>query len=81
MKIDTKNLISLTDANQNFSKVAKYVEKCGTAIILKNNKPLFLITKFDEANTSLILTECEKIEVIAKRILNNNKRAFEVLGK
>jgi antitoxin Phd len=39
MKTDTKNLISITEANQNFSKVAKKVEQDGDVIILKNNKP------------------------------------------
>lgn len=35
MKIDTNTLISISDANQNFSKVTKLVDKYGAAIILK----------------------------------------------
>ena len=39
MKINTKNLVSITEANQNFSKVARLVDQQGSAVILKNNKP------------------------------------------
>ena len=48
MKTDTKNLVSITDANQNFSQVAKRVEQNGNVIILKNNKPQYVVSKFDE---------------------------------
>lgn len=51
MKIDTNTLISISDANQNFSKVAKLVDKYGAAVILKNNKPLYIITEFTEEKT------------------------------
>ena len=39
MIIDTNTMISITEANQNFSKVAKVVDEHGTAVILKNNVP------------------------------------------
>ena len=39
MTIDTKTLISISEANQNFSKVARLVDECGSAVILKNNIP------------------------------------------
>ena len=35
MNINTKNLVSITDANQNFSKVARLVDENGSVIILK----------------------------------------------
>ena len=37
MLVNTKDLISLTEANQNFSKVARTVDKKGSVIIMKNN--------------------------------------------
>ena len=43
MMIDTKNLVSITEANQNFSKVARLVDERGSAVILKNNIPRYLI--------------------------------------
>ena len=39
MTIDTNTMISITEANQNFSKVTKLVDERGTAVILKNNVP------------------------------------------
>lgn len=44
MIVDTENLISITEANQNFSRVARLVDERGSAVILKNNVPRYLIT-------------------------------------
>ena len=41
MNINTNNLVSITEANQNFSKVARLVDENGSAVILKNNVPQF----------------------------------------
>ena len=38
MMVDTKNLVPMTEANQNFSKVVRMVDESGLAVILKNNK-------------------------------------------
>ena len=34
MNINTKNLVSITEANQNFSKVARLVDESGAVVIL-----------------------------------------------
>ena len=39
MMIDTNTLVSMTEVNQNFSKVTRLVDEQGAAVILKNNKP------------------------------------------
>ena len=80
MIIDTKNLISLTEANQNFSKVAKQVEKSGSVVILKNNKPKFVVMNCDDANF-FALTDDEKIDIVAKRVFERFRPAFEELAK
>ena len=49
MKISTNNLVPISDANQNFSQVAKRVDKDGSAIIMKNNKPRYLLVPFQQA--------------------------------
>lgn len=79
MLIDTKNMISITEANQNFSKVTKQVDKNGSVVIFKNNKPKYVVSNVDEFE--LQLTENEKLEIIAKRILKEHKHAFEELAK
>ena len=46
MNINTKNIVSITEANQNFSKVARLVDENGAAVILKNNVPRYLVLEF-----------------------------------
>ena len=79
MKTDTKNLVSITEANQNFSQVAKLVEQNGDVVILKNNKPQYIVSKIDGKED--VLVENEMIVVVANMILTEHKNAFEVLGK
>ena len=49
MKIDTRAMISITEANQNFSKATKLADKMGSVTILKNNKPCYLLIPFSVA--------------------------------
>ena len=80
MNIDTQTITTITEANQNFSKVAKVAEKNGQAVIFKNNKPKFLLIDID-SNSYFDITDDEKIDVAAKRIMNRFKPAFEELAK
>lgn len=79
MKINTENLVSITDANQNFSKVARLVDDKGSAIILKNNKPKYVLVEYKEFD-SLKLADNEEISSISKRLMENNKTAYEELA-
>ena len=47
MIISTNNLMSITDANKNFSNVVRHVEKNGDVIILENNRPKYIVSKID----------------------------------
>ena len=80
MNIDTQTITTITEANQNFSKVAKVAEKNGQAVIFKNNKPKFLLIDVD-SNSYFDITDDEKIDVAAKRIMKRFKPAFEELAK
>ena len=80
MTIDTNAIVSATEANQNFSKVAKVAESNGQAVIFKNNKPKFLLIDV-ESNSYFDITDDERIDVAAKRIMNRFKPAFEELAK
>ena len=48
MNIETGILVPMTEANQNFSKVVRLVDEGGMAVILKNNKPRYVVTRFSE---------------------------------
>lgn len=83
MIIDTNILVSMTDANQNFSKVVRMVDEDGLAVILKNNKPRYVVVDFDEYNTiaAAIQMRKSKIDSTADRIIEENMEAFLELGK
>jgi antitoxin Phd len=80
MQINTKDLISLTEANQNFSKVARTVDEKGSVIILKNNNPQYIIMDFKKFE-QLGISVNEDLESIAGRILKDNLEAFKELAR
>ncbi len=80
MNINTETITTMTEANQNFSKVAKVAENNGQAVIFKNNKPKFLLIDV-ESNSYFDISDDEKIDVAARRIMNRFKPAFEELAK
>lgn len=80
MTIDTNTMISITEANQNFSKVTKLVDELGTAVILKNNTPRYLVIDFSKADQESNASD-EDVLSISNRILKQNKEAYEVLAK
>lgn len=80
MQIDTNQILTMTEANQNFSRAAKIADRSGSAVIFKNNRPKYLIVNLSE-NPLIELTDDEKIDVVAKRILNKYRAAFEELAK
>ena len=80
MNINTDTITTMTEAIQNFSKVAKVAENNGQAVIFKNNKPKFLLIDVD-SNSYFDITDDEKIDVAAKRIMKRFKPAFEELAK
>ena len=80
MQIDTNTIVSVTEANQNFSRVARIAEKNGQAVIFKNNRPKYMVIDL-ESSPMLELTDDEKIDIVAARILKRFKPAFEELAK
>ena len=80
MMVNTNNLVSITEANQNFSKVARLVDERGSAVILKNNTPRYLIIEFSQAE-ELQAAEDEDVMNISARLLKQNREAYEVLAK
>ena len=80
MNIDTNTIVSVTEANQNFSRVTRIAEKKGQAVIFKNNRPKYML--IDIENSPMIeMTEDEKIDFVAARILKKYKAAFLELAK
>lgn len=80
MKINTSEIISISAANQNFSNVIKIADKRGRAVIFKNNRPKYILMNIEESPI-IEMTDDEKINFVAERILKEHKAAFLELAK
>lgn len=80
MTVNTKNLVSITEANQNFSRVARLVDENGAVVILKNNVPRYVLVEFSQAEQEQI-AEDEDILAVSKRLIAKNRTAYEELAK
>ena len=80
MVINTDNLVSITEANQNFSRVARMVDENGAAVILKNNVPRYVLRESSQVEDEQQAKD-EDILEISKRLIAKNKQAYEVLAK
>ena len=80
MDINTKKIVSISEANQNFSRVARLVDKEGEVYIFKNNKPKYKIVDLESSGEIEMSTD-EKIDFVAARILKKHEKAFEELSK
>jgi antitoxin Phd len=72
MLINTNNMITITEANQNFSRVARMVDQNGPAVILKNNRPCYLLIDFGSAEQEQILPD-EDVASVSRRIMAKNR--------
>jgi len=80
MNINIDNLVSISEANQNFSRVARLVDEKGTAIILKNNAPRYVLLDYNLFRQNTVADDRD-VDTAASRILAKHIRAFEELAK
>lgn len=80
MNINVENLVSISEANQNFSKVARLVDEKGTAIILKNNAPRYVLLDYSLFRQNAVADDAD-VDEAASRILTKHIKAFEELAK
>ncbi len=80
MTIDVKSIVNISEANQNFTKVAKIAEENGQAVIFKHNKPKFVLVDLENGGY-LQLSDSEKIDIAAKRVMEKYMIAFKELAK
>ena len=78
--VNTDSLISITEANQNFSKVARMVDEKGAAVILKNNVPRHIVIEFSRAEQMQEASD-EDVMSISKRLIEQNREAYKVLAQ
>lgn len=80
MNVNTNTMVSISEANQNFSKVARLVDQYGSAVILKNNSPRYLILEFNQADEQLAAPN-DDVLALSKKIIARNKAVYEELAK
>ena len=80
MNINIDNLVSISEANQNFSRVARLVDEKGTAIILKNNSPRYVLLDYNLFRQNAVADDVD-VDAAASRILTKHIKAFEELAK
>lgn len=80
MNVNTGNLVSITEANQNFSRIARMVDEKGAVVILKNNTPRYLLIEFGRAEKEAMADNEDLLEV-SRRLINKNRKAYEVLAE
>ncbi|GHT85664.1 hypothetical protein FACS18947_4720 [Bacteroidia bacterium] len=73
MKIDTNNMVSLSEANRNFSRVARLADDAGAVVIMRNNAPSYLLTTFAQAEQE---APDEDVADVARRIADKSKDAL-----
>ena len=83
MTVETSTLVPMTEANQNFSKVARLVDEAGLAVILKNNKPRYIVVDFEEYDEiqSARAARKQKVEAVTDQLIVENMEAFQELAK
>lgn len=83
MMVNTNYLVPMTEANQNFSKVVRTVDESGMAVILKNNKPRYVVVDFEEYDTIVAAMQMRKakIDSLADTLIDENMEALGELAK
>jgi len=80
MQINTNNLVSITEANQNFSRVARLVDENGAAVILKNNVPRYVLLEFSQFQNEEF-ADADTVTEIGESIVKRHLTAFQELAK
>lgn len=80
MNINTDTMVPISVANQNFSKVARLVDQYGSAVIMKNNAPRYIIYEFNQADTMQVASD-DDILASSQKLMQRNQHVYEELAK
>ena len=80
MNIDTNTIVPISLANQNFSKVARLVDQYGSAVIMKNNAPRYIIYEFNQADSMQAASD-DDVLAASSKLMQCNKHVYEELAK
>ena len=80
MMVNTDTMVSISEANQNFSRVARLADDKGTVVIMKNNTPRYLLIDFSQVETMQDAAD-EDVLSVSARLIAINRQAYEELAK
>jgi len=80
MTINTENMVSITETNRNFSRVARIVDRTGAAVVLKNNVPRYVILDFNQLKDEELASTDEAMAA-ARQLIKKHLPAFKELAK
>ena len=80
MMVNTDAMVSISEANRNFSRVARMVDEKGSVVIMKNNAPRYLLIEFSQVETMQSATD-EDVLAVSARLIDRNREAYEELAK
>lgn len=82
MYIASNKIVSMTEANQNFTKVAKSAQIYGDTVIFRRNKPAFILFDINKMGEDF-MKEYEKIKIryASENLLNEYEVAYKELAK
>ncbi|MDR1513115.1 MAG: type II toxin-antitoxin system Phd/YefM family antitoxin [Propionibacteriaceae bacterium] len=80
MLVDTENLVSMSEANQNFSRVARMVDERGSVVILRNNVPRYVVLDFGRLQPDEAFDDAD-VARLGRALIARHRRAFDVLGQ
>ncbi len=80
MAIDTSNRVSISEATQNFSKVAQMADEHGSVVIVKDNEPRYILMNFNKAQSENTVTD-EELMAASEKLMRRNIHVYEELAK
>ena len=80
MMVNTDAMVSISEANQNFSRVARMADEKGTVVIMKNNAPRYLLIEFSQAESMQAASDDEVLSA-SSRLITKNRAAYEELAE
>ncbi|MCL1898774.1 MAG: type II toxin-antitoxin system Phd/YefM family antitoxin [Micrococcales bacterium] len=78
--MDTANLVSITEANQNFSRIARMVDERGSVVIMRNNVPQYVLVGFGQLQRDGAFDDAD-VATLGKRLIADHRHAFETLAQ
>ena len=80
MMINLEHIMTVTEASQNFSSVAQAVDRAGTVVLMKNNRPKYVIASFEQLKDCSV-ADTDMVAEMADKIMLEYDEAFRALAK